>query len=305
MSLRRQKTKDSLDLLLDTMCNTFGGIILIAILVALISGGRLQLAVPASTEDVSKLRAGAQEELSRLQRVAADLQERIAAGGLAKKVEMARQKEEAEARVVSLQKRLASAQGELKKLEDIKPSERRGALEAELEREDEQMNDLNRAQSRLNADLEGRRRVLAGVEQQTRSVLEAFVLRLRYPRERPTGKGQFYVLVKNRRLYPTFLPDGERNRQTIDWTELGGDSIARPRAGMGVDPILDPGQADRLFSQLNPGSRYVAFVVFEDSFAAFSAAQQLCLRRGLEYGWVPSLKQEAVFSTSGTSPLPQ
>jgi hypothetical protein len=43
----------------------------------------------------------------------------------------------------------------------------------------------------------------------------------------------------------------------------------------------------------------------EPILAVVTAAQQACLRRGLEYGWVPSLKQEAVFSSSGRSPAPQ
>jgi hypothetical protein len=33
MNLRQRKPQDSLDMLLDTMCNTFGGIILLAVLV--------------------------------------------------------------------------------------------------------------------------------------------------------------------------------------------------------------------------------------------------------------------------------
>lgn len=292
-------------MLLDTMCNTFGGIILIAILVALISGGRLQLAAPTGTVELSNLRAEAQEELARLQRVTIELQERITAEGLAKKVELARQNEEAQAQVVVLQKRLAFAQRALKQLEDMNPDERKAALAAELEQVDEHLDAVNGVEVQLSSDLVGRRRVLTELEEQTHAVLETSVLCLRYPRERPTGKLQFYVLVKHRRLYPTFLPDGERNLQTIDWTEDGDDSIARPRTGLGIDPLSDPAQTDRLFSQLDAGSRYVAFVVFADSFVAFSAAQQYCLRRGLEYGWLPTLKQEAVFSSTGKSPPPQ
>src|SRR5215212_2230753 len=37
MSRRRRHQPDSLELLLDTMCNTFGGIIMIALLIALLS----------------------------------------------------------------------------------------------------------------------------------------------------------------------------------------------------------------------------------------------------------------------------
>ena len=37
MNLRRQRPNDSLDMLLDTMCNTFGGIILLAVLVTLLT----------------------------------------------------------------------------------------------------------------------------------------------------------------------------------------------------------------------------------------------------------------------------
>ena len=37
MSLRHKRLSDSLDMLLDTMCNTFGGIILLAVMVTLLA----------------------------------------------------------------------------------------------------------------------------------------------------------------------------------------------------------------------------------------------------------------------------
>jgi len=305
MSFRRQKNKDSLDLLLDTMCNAFGGIILLAVLVALISGGRLQLAEPVDATDVSRLRDEAESELARLQGVTDRLQERIAAEGLAQKVELASQQQEVEAQVAALRGRLSSAQRELKELEESNPRERKASLAAELEWVDEQMQMAHNTLDGMNAGLTARRRALARVKTETSSVIEASVLRLRYPRERATSKLRYYVLVKHGRLYPTESPDGGQNHLTIDWTEVMGNSIARPRVGTGIDALKDSVQTGKLFAQLDPRSRYVAFVVFKDSFAAFTAAQRHCIRHGLEFGWEPTADSEVIFSTSGENPLPQ
>ncbi|MFN9041695.1 MAG: hypothetical protein ACK5YO_35735, partial [Planctomyces sp.] len=51
MSRRRQELPDSLELLLDTICNTFGAVIFISMLLAILAEGRS----PISNADVSAI----------------------------------------------------------------------------------------------------------------------------------------------------------------------------------------------------------------------------------------------------------
>ena len=305
MSLRRQKSKDSLDLLLDTMCNTFGGIILIAILVALLSGGPLQLAPPTAETEVVQLREQARTELQRLQLVSAQLHQHIQAEGLDRRVELLRQRETAQTRIAALTRQLKTEQVHLHNLEAQNPRERQAAVEMELEQLEEQAAKIQQTADGLQGDIATRQHSLVRMQAQTRSVLESSVLRLRYPKERFTSKHRYYVLVKYGRLYPTELPGGERNRRTIDWTERGDDSLARPRAAAGIDPAGNPGQAEAVFAELNSASRYIAFIVSPDSFATFSAAQRYCVRHDLEFGWSPTTESYTAFSSTGKNPLPQ
>src|SRR4051812_32206585 len=54
MSRRRREQPDSLELLLDTMCNTFGGIIMIALLIALLSRDPSQSDAAQRAENVQR-----------------------------------------------------------------------------------------------------------------------------------------------------------------------------------------------------------------------------------------------------------
>jgi hypothetical protein len=49
MNLRRKKPADSLYMLLDTMCNAFGGIILLAVLVVLLTSNEKSQSNPLRT----------------------------------------------------------------------------------------------------------------------------------------------------------------------------------------------------------------------------------------------------------------
>src|ERR1700741_570184 len=75
MNLRRRKPHDSLYMLLDTMCNAFGGIILLAVLVVLLtSKEKIQNATAAdSTEMLQRRIALAQTNLQQSLQLVASL----------------------------------------------------------------------------------------------------------------------------------------------------------------------------------------------------------------------------------------
>src|SRR4051794_5148965 len=75
MNLRRRKPSDSLYMLLDTMCDAFGGIILLAVLVALLTSGDRRQTPPSadSTERLQRRVALAQTILQQSVQLAASL----------------------------------------------------------------------------------------------------------------------------------------------------------------------------------------------------------------------------------------
>lgn len=306
MSLRRQKPKDSLDLLLDTMCNTFGGIILIAILVALLSGNRIQMTPRAVSADVVQMRADASEELERLKTVNSALERRIVVEGLQRKVELLREMEELRSQAGSMREKLGVQDADLKQLETMAPKEQVAGLDVRLESLREQLQEVLTIGDGLHRQWVAKRKTMTLLQDQLRSTVEGSVLRLRYPREHETSKLRLYVLVKFGRLYPLERSSGDRNELTIDWSEIGDSSIAAPRKGRGLDPVRDVDQTRAFFSGIDVRTRYVAFIVFQDSFAEFRLAQRYCAARDLEYGWMARLQSaDAAFSRTGSNPLPQ
>lgn len=188
MRLRRQKPKDSLDLLLDTMCNTFGGIILIAILVALLAGNRLQLASPVTSAEAEQARAEAAAELARLQKVSATLRERIRDEGLGQKVELFEQIEGLRKQLDSLKKQLQAAESALHQIETMNPEEQKAELESQLAQIHDQISAVIKIRERLENDLITGRKSLAQLQGEISSTLEESALRLHYPREHETSK---------------------------------------------------------------------------------------------------------------------
>src|SRR5687768_3661347 len=80
MSRKSSASSDSLDLLLDTICNTFGGVLFIAMLVIILlnMSGEKAASVPATPDAQAQLAAAqaemvrAQTELDQLRRAAAE-----------------------------------------------------------------------------------------------------------------------------------------------------------------------------------------------------------------------------------------
>ena len=72
MSRRRTRKQDSLELLLDTICNTFGGVLFIAILVVMLlqqTGGAPAIRAPASPVELQSLASHLGSVVSDLERL--------------------------------------------------------------------------------------------------------------------------------------------------------------------------------------------------------------------------------------------
>lgn len=278
MSRRRRHQPDSLELLLDTMCNTFGGIIMIALLIALLS--RDSEADAKGIQSFRKQLEQTQQQTAEAER----LQKRIlesADTNVVSAVALLKEREELQ-RAIEADRQLAASNAALQA--SISATNDAGELERLLGQKQTQEKEERAIQEQIQRETSSRQR------------------QLRMPRERVTGKKTFYVIVRHGKFYPVyFMREGqrERNRQSIHWeTTVDGDSATpQPAAGIDAGPLA------RILNEVPAQMYLIHFLVYDDSFPAFLAARQIPLARGYDTGWeFLSQEKPIVFSSRGEAP---
>ncbi len=304
---------DSTGLLLDTVCNVFGGIILIALLVALLA---------RETESKIKLDVNPDARMELLERRV----NRIIAENERVRVKNAEMKEELAAltdpAIGELLDTVKAAKQELAQMRNSLVAKQRELEISNLDAED-LLEKLEQAKAEADAgltmekkkalELEGRLRQLKQQEQeliaQRKAAREKQTVRLRLPRERITGQEPAWVLVRYGKLYPTYLRQGGRevrNQISIRWTEQLDSRKAEPIANQGIAVPRNDGEWKSYLRFLDARREYVAFVVWPDSYKAFNVAKVSAVSRGMSYGWeIQESSEDIYFSAVGTAPNPQ
>ena len=313
MKTGRFTQSDSTGLLLDTVCNVFGGIILIALLVALLAQeteSQLKLDVnPDARMELLKRRVDRiNAENKRVRAKNAEMEKELAAltdpaiGKLLDTLEASKQE------LARMRNSLVTKQRELEisnlDLEDILENLEQAKAEADAELAREESQSL-----RIEAQLSQFKQQEQELTAQRKAAKEKQTVRLRLPKERTTGKEQVWVLVRHGRLYPTYLRQGSRearNEKSIKWTDTTLSQKADPIPGKGLNVIENRDGWKTYLRQLNPRSEFVAFVVWPDSYKAFNVAKLSVLSRGMIYGLeMRESSQDISFSSEGTVPKPQ
>jgi hypothetical protein len=285
MSRRRRANPDSLELLLDTMCNTFGGIIMIALLIALLSRDA------SSDTSVAQRREAVEKQIEATRQQAAEaeqLQKRLeretnpeTAATLALLTErdkLRRQIESAQQLIQSNSTLMASAPATV----DSAEAQR---LAAEKETKTVEARTLT---ERIERENQGRQR------------------QLRLPRERATGKKTFYFIARYGKIYPVHvMREGRReiNAQELDWSATPNGETAKPRRDSGIDAATGLPALARFFNEVPNATYSVHFLVYDDSFPGFLAARQIPLQRGYDVGWEFLPEDRPInFSSRGEAP---
>ena len=276
MSRRRQQRQDSLDLLLDTMCNTFGGIIMIALLIALLS--RDASSESAATETLQRQLQSIEQQTTEAQQLQQRLQ--VSEPNTTATFELLTQRDEVRRRIEVARQVIQSNNTALAAMPQIDPAETE-RLVAQLQAK---TNEVQTLQQQIDREMQVRQRAL------------------RLPRERATGKKTYYFIVRFGRIYPVHaMREGRRelNTQTLDWSRTAGGETATPKAGLGFDvPTFA-----RLFAEIPPQTYSIHFIVYNDSFPMFLAARQVPVARNYDTGWefLPE-DRPVVFSSRGEAP---
>jgi len=276
---------DSLDLLLDTMCNLFGGIVFVALLVALLAGDGASKKVNETlhpTEDLLR------REIANLQ---ADREV------LSKSIESERKKIESskDSGALADQQAILDLKNELKALKEAlkmtientpegqdlgeflkKIKERKVGLENESVSLENKSKSLKEEKERLVkrlADLEERGKKIASERTQD----------FRFPREKPTAKKRLWIIVHYDSFYPVFdlRGSGSLRLDLVDVTELPGKTVIKAIRGQGLKSGQD--FSDWL-GGLNVSEMFPVFVVYPDSFSKYKTIRDIALKNKIEYG---------------------
>jgi hypothetical protein len=289
---------DSLDLLLDTICNVFGGILLMAILVVLqtqTSAGRIP---EPKAEDVER-----SLEAQRLRFECERLGDRLTV--------LSQHRDEIaqtfQATTSPTGERLAGAQGEFRKaIEEARHRAAAAEAAAGASRKDQTATDD--ALRTVERALREKQSEVAALEQELRHSQTAIPRQVRLPHRRGMASGGTrYYVVKGSRAY---MLDPLR----FDW--FGGEqrvgdctmtplSFARaatvtPMDGAGLPVPRGKGEAEAFVASLArypPNTWYIVFYVYNDSasFASFQTLKDAVAGRGYRYAAEPVIPESGSF----------
>jgi len=287
-----EDSEDSLDLLLDTLCNAFGGIILITLLIALMS----QEANDASTKPknfktqwmleqqaISKieneiiieesintnLQSGAQNDLG--PKVVAVLQV---------KEQLEQEKQTLAENMTRLKKMLASIPANSSNLAVDLQRQLRGLLSMKVENET--------LAKHLKHEIEQAETKLSSANKDIQSSKRERTQTLRLPKEKGrSGKKYIWVIVKYGKIYPITYPI-TKQRFTI---KVLNDNAAQfsPVRSRGFSPFQDQNELIQYFRSIDKNDKYLAFQVFSNDlcFRSFNQAKQIVTSMGIGYAWAP------------------
>jgi len=310
MKLRRQKPADSPDMLLDTMCNAFGGIILLAVLVTRLTRQERH-SMPASASEAREITerrlALARTNLEQSRNLSARLQAEAEDPRIKQQVARLQARNELEQERRTVQAVAADLARTVEALSATDPSARASQLNAELLAAKFR---LTAQQKSLAATIENRSRLpqrLADLERQSVTTYNEIGRGLRLPKEHETGQGVVYIIVQYGRVYPCWNFDLSQNEISTTWRESGSSSTATPIPSFGMDPLRAPGMFQTYLQNLRGKGVYLAFLVYEDSFAEFIRAKQMARATGYAVGWKPYRKVDGpiIFDPAGSRPKPQ
>jgi len=261
---RRKKggSEGSLELLLDTICNMFGGIVLIAILLAIVSSTQGRASRPAPGKTVSD--DVYDEQLA----IIAELTSQVAElqGTVVEGVPLVTQEDIDEQRTKN--RGLESKVGDL--LGAI------GELKGHIVLQDAEIPVLKEKIETLSTETQSHRP----------------------PAEHVIDKSAVFVIIKSGRLIPITSMTETYRPQLNRGYDAG--HVRTQRTGDRTDITIVPGAGQRiaagcerqgvmaeLLANLSGQKEFVNFVVYPDSYEEFNYVKNVLVGKGFDYNWLP------------------
>ena len=299
MSRRAAPSGDSLDLLLDTICNTFGGILFIAMLVVILTNQMSRESAPTEpTAQNSRALRTMRGQLSESDAMLTKLRQAM------------RQKEDLERQFADPESRKLLRT--LHELDDETTSmimDRNGKL-ANVADSQADLIESARELERLTQMLA---EAQLGLEQEKQVLQNETALRSRTsqtPKQRATQKTPVAYFLKAGRLCAVAKKD-ENGAAVPNDDEVR--FVADPAGGKYVEPIENAGlpiavdgsnseQIAEKLSSFEKEKNYLSILVYKDSFANFESLKNEMIRSGFEYQLVPFPDGEKAYIGDQTEP---
>lgn len=273
----------SLELLLDTICNTFGGILFLAILIAVL----VQLRERTVARQTPSRAQNAQLALGQEQLAA--VRDRLATLRAAEAQQERLVRELSSEEVDQLLAEIARLETTKNQLADRKLKSL--AEVAELQR---MVNDAVADREKLADEGKNLEKAKQQLEQELQEELEARTETARMPTMRPTQKDEKMFCLRRGRIYSLGEVADEIgtgiNAKDFEVVSEGSKVgvIPRPEGGLAIpDGSAGENLLTSKLRQHNPRSDYVAVFVWPDSIAEYRLLKPIMLRLGFEIRLIP------------------
>ena len=313
---RRRADDSSLELLLDTITNTFGGILFIAILLSLLLNSSSQTA----REAASRVEPMSAVEQAQLESRVADLQQDVE--NLRRRVAAAPQPGDSQAEDSELGK-LSAAAAAVEAAVAKSTEAIRNTLESQREAATatEQFEMLEQDRKSVKEQLAEAEHRLAAAQEEAAKLAEAALQidrpqgpteiqqTVSLPSLRPSLKTEVSLYVRFDKIFMMHLwKNGERLGPNTDQfviaptpSEDGVRQVARPKPATGKDVNAATITEDlrRMLQSFPPNRFVVSVIVFEDSFDVFQLIKAAIVRNGYEYRPIPLSPGQSVVDSGG------
>lgn len=283
MANRSHKLSDNMDMLLDTMCNLFGGIIVIAILLAIVTNAAKPVAPPPMADPV-KFEEQQQLEIDSLT-----------------------------SRIAQMRALLGSATNAVFDADLRRVIAKIAATEKEIEKF------LMQIQS-VQQRVESRKVELASMVEETlrlRKQLASLVQKertMRVPLAHNIMKTPVFAAIRSKQFYlitdmsQAYRAGASRAYDTTS-VEVRGNPAAssrtivlRNQAGLPVRQGVESGGALReILDNIDSSEEFIYFAVYPDSYAEFNYIKELVVAHGIDYNWLPMKANETIIIMTSDS----
>jgi hypothetical protein len=294
-------------MLLDTMCNTFGGIILLAVLVTMLTKRERHKGPTKNIESVKVLQhqlSIAKDSLNRSIQLRDQLKQKALSEDWKTQIALLRSRQAIQSELQTFSEQNRKSLQVLETAAALTPTDRLQTLKEEIvTAELQNLEAKNRlAASQTNRILIGKR--ISEVTLNQALLVKDSEQKLRLPMERTSEQKPNYVIARYGRIFPCKNYDGSRNYADIVWSENSDGEFATPRRDRG---FTDPEKLQGYFQRIPSKRVYIVFLVYEDSFSIFNKAKDLAVRAGVTYGWEPYVASRSVqfVDEGGFTPKPQ
>lgn len=299
---------DPLELMLDTLSNVFGGIILISCLLALLPRNESQNSITvenqARGEMIERRLNTATEQLAAAEAAIKGLSEKEDTGQGAfdlkrRKLEALVEKILAETKVID-EAELSNAE-----LEALAKSGDPEVLGKELER----LRRIALEQEGISKSILEKSEFLSGrldnLSKEMENLKEGIKQQLRFPRERGGGKDPYPVIVWRGRVYPLLTGNDLSPNPAVEMEEISdGEAYrANPIEGMGSEnPLKDKVFMEGIKAAKKKGG-YISIYLYPDSHSVFRELKDALFKEGIAYGieFVPAFRVLS-FGSDGSMP---